>query len=217
MKLVQTAFAATLLLPAAALAQDSVESGWYLKPLFAISQLSDQTAITNGIGALNGSADVQLDGGFASGLNLGYSYGNNWAAELGWEYRSNDSKVTLADGQRFGGGNYASNSFFLNGIYSFDARRNWRPYFGAGLSWIQEIDIDLEAAGSELSFSGDGDTGFQVFAGIDYDIASNWSVLGELRYSSISSVELKGENNVGSFSGLDYDPVSLQIGLKYRF
>ena len=217
MKFIKTAITASLLLPLTAHAQDTDEQGWYLKPLLAISQLSDQTGTTSGVGMVNGAADVQLDGGFASGLNLGYSYGNNWAAEIGWEYRSNDSEVTLADGQRFSEGNYASNSFFLNGIYSFNSSSSWQPYVGAGLSWVQEIDIDLETAGSELSYSGDGDSGFQVFAGIDYQLDSRWSVLGEVRYSSISDVELSGENTMGSFSGLDYNPVSLQIGLKYRF
>lgn len=217
MKLILTAIAASLLLPLSAHAQDSAEQGWYLKPLVAISQLSDQTGTTAGVGMLNGATNVQLDSGYAAGLNLGYSYGNNWAAEIGLEYRSNDSEVTLADGQRFSDGNYASNSFFLNGIYRFDSSNNWHPYLGAGLSWVQEIDIDLEMAGSELSYSGDSDNGFQIFAGIDYEVNSRWSVLGEVRYSSISDVELSGENTTGRFSGLDYNPVSLQIGLKYRF
>ena len=217
MKLVQSALAISLLVPTATFAQDSAERGWHLKPILAISQLSDQTISTVGVGNLDGTADVQLDGGFASGLNVGFSYNANWAAEIGWEYRSNDSEVTLADGQRFSDGNYASNAFFVNGIYSFDASTNWRPYIGAGLNWIQEIDIDLETAGNELSYSSDSDSGFQVFAGIDYEIDERWSVLGEARYSRITDSELTGENTTGSLRGLDYNPVSLQIGLKYRF
>jgi len=123
----------------------------------------------------------------------------------------------LADGQRFTDGNYASNSFFLNGIYSFGGGMRWQPYVGAGLSWVQEIDIDLETAASELSFSGDGDTGFQIFSGVDYQLNLNWSVQGEVRYSRISVVQLTGEGNESTFKGLEYDPVSLQIGLKFRF
>jgi outer membrane autotransporter protein len=217
MKILRSAIATALLLPVTAQAQESNDQGWYLKPLIAISQLSDQTGTTFGIGAVDGSADAQISGGFASGLNIGYSYNEHWSAELGWEYRSNDSEVSLADGQRFTEGNYASNSFFLNGIYSFDSSRSWRPYLGAGLSWIQEIDIDLETAGSELSYSGDGDSGFQLFAGLDYQFDSRWSVLGEVRYSSIGDIELIGENTSGTFTGLDYNPVSFQIGLNYRF
>lgn len=217
MKFFRSTLAIALFSPSLLLAQETETTGWYLKPTFSFSQLSDQTGNTLGIGGLDGSTTISVDAGFASGLSLGYSYNDRWSAEFGWEYRSNDSEVTLADGQRFNDGNYASNSFFLNGIYSFESNRAWTPYVGLGLNWIQEVDIDLETAGTELSYAGDGDTGFQAFAGFDYPLNPRWSVLGELRYSSITDLELTGENTTGSIRGIDYDPFSLQIGFKYKF
>ncbi len=191
---------------------------WSIRPYVGISQMSDLDANTNGVGAQDGIAEVELDSGFTAGLGFAYQYTDNFAAELAWEYRSNDSQTTLADGQVFSEGNYASNIFFINGIYSFNKTNNWTPYLGAGLSWVQEVDIDLETNGTEISYSGDGDTGFQVFAGANYDISPRWAVHGEIRYGTSSGIELEGEEGaVGTFSDLDYKPLTFQVGMTYKF
>lgn len=210
-------FTPALLASATVMAQDNAAAGWYVKPTLTLSQLGDQDGSTSGIGQTNGLASVSLDAGFAAGLGLGYRYNERWAAELAWEYRSNASEVRLADGQRFADGNYASNSFFVNGRYHFPASGAWQPYIGLGLGWLQEIDIDLETAGTELSYAGDGDTGYQAFAGVDFDISPRWSWQLELRYSSFGDIELSGENNSGRWQGLGYDPLSLQLGLSFKF
>ena len=208
------------LMGSTAAAQTDGPQGWYLKPTLALSQLSDQTPNTLAVGVLDGPANVTLGTGFASGLVLGYAYGGPWSAELGWEYRSNDSEVALADGQRFSDGNYASNTFFANAQYHFQpvgTTQAWQPYAGFGLNFIQEIDIDLETPVRELSYAGDADTGFQLFAGMERKLSADWSILGEIRYTRFSDLDLSGENTGGLFRGLDYTPVSLQLGLKYRF
>ena len=215
--LLGTVLSASILVYSSNASAQSDDAGWYLKPTIALSQLSDETGNTTGIGNSDGIAPVNLNSGFASGLVLGYDYGSSWSAELGWEYRSNDSEVTLADGTGFSDGNYASNTFFINGIYKFDTDSQWQPYLGAGLSFIQEIDIDLESNATELSYSGDSETGFQFFAGIEREIGGNWSILGEARYTNFDELELEGENTAGRFSNLGYSPVSLQLGLKYSF
>ncbi len=195
----------------------SDDSFWYLKPTVGISQMSDQKGQTINLGSVDGQADISLDSGFTPGMAVGFNYGNGWAAEFAWEYRSNDSETTLADGSLFPDGNYASNVFFLNGYYHFDAIGQWRPYLGAGLMFSQEIDIDLEVDGVELSYTGDGDTGFQVMAGITYAINDAWSINGELRYGSFSSVDLSGEGVMGQINDLDYAPLTFGMGLQYNF
>jgi len=81
----------------------------------------------------------------------------------------------------------------------------------------QEIDIDLEIDGTELSYTGDGDTGFQIMAGITYEINESWSMNGELRYGRFSGIDLTGEGTTGQFNDLDYDPITLGLGLQYNF
>lgn len=193
------------------------DSFWYLKPSVGFSQLSDQKGQTVDIGTINGTADIEIDSGFTPGLAVGYNYGNQWSAEFGWEYRTNDSQTTLADSTFFPEGNYASNVFFLNGYYHFDAKGKWQPYIGAGLMFSQEVDIDLEINGVELSYTSDGDTGFQVMGGVTYSINNSWSLNGEVRYGSFSGIDLTGEGNIGQINGLDYDPLTIGMGIQYNF
>lgn len=207
----------TIFISSAVFGQSEIDRGWYLKPTLSLSQLSDTSSSRAEVEVFQGSAEVELDGGFSAGGTVGFQYNSNWASEIGWEYRSNDSEVTLSDGQVFTEGNYASNVFYLNGVYNFDSSSRWQPYLGMGVTWMQEVDIDLEGAGRELSFSGEGSIGFQAFIGVDYRLNSNWSLLGEVRALRFGEMDLAGEGNSGFVDGLDYNPTSLQIGLKYSF
>ncbi|MEM6484932.1 MAG: OmpW family outer membrane protein [Pseudomonadota bacterium] len=200
-------------------ASDSLKDPWFGRAWGGFSSLSDTSGSSDGF-QLDPSTDslsVDTSGGFAAGTGVGYRFTDNFAAELAWEYRSNDSEVDFDSGASFDDGNYASSTFFLNGYYYLPSRGAWEPYLGLGLAWAQEIDIDLEGNGPEQSFSGDGDVGIQVFAGVSYRINPNWSAQGELRYGRITGLDLKGEGNPGTISDFDYEPLTLQIGLKYEF
>ena len=191
---------------------------WFVRPYLGFSIMSDLDADFSDIDGLSGEADVELSDGFTGGLGVGYQYTDNIAIEFGWEYRSNDSETTLAGQSEFDDGNYASNIFYLNGHYLLTKNGHWQPYVGAGLTWAEEIDIDLERNGEEQSFSGDGDVGYQLFAGINYDLATQWILQGELRYGSITDIDLSAEgSDSGKFDGIDYETTTLQLGLVYRF
>ncbi|MEL7043572.1 MAG: OmpW family outer membrane protein [Pseudomonadota bacterium] len=205
-----------------AVAQDTSqdrEAGWFARAWGGYSSLSDTGGAFDNTtaGPPVDSVDVSADGGFTAGAGFGYRYAPRLAVELAWEYRSNGSETTFAAGPGFDDGNYASNTFFLNGYYYLDKRGPWEPYLGAGLSWIQEIDIDLEGNGPEQSYAGDGDVGFQVFVGSNYRLNERWSAHGELRYSSVTGVDLEGEGISGRFSDFDYEPLTFQLGLSYSF
>ncbi len=191
---------------------------WFVRPYAGLSLMSDVDSDFSDIDSLSGEAEVELSDGFTGGLGIGYRYTDNFALEFGWEYRSNDSETTLADLSEFDDGNYASNIFYLNGHYLFGKNDKWQPYVGAGVTWAEEIDIDLERNGDEQSYSGDGDVGYQVFAGINYDLADKWQLQGELRYGSITDIDLSGEgSDNGEFDGIDYETTTLQLGLVYNF
>lgn len=193
------------------------DDGWFLRPYLGSSNMSDVEGSTTNIGAVDGIADLSLDAGFTAGLGAGYRYNDDFAVELAWEYRSNESETALADGQVFEEGNYASNVFFINGFYYFGGAEKWQPYLGAGLSWVQEVDVDLETGGVELSYSGSGDVGFQLFTGVDYHLLENWDLQAELRYGSLSGIDLEGENIPGEITDLDYKTLTAQFGVLYRF
>ncbi len=198
-----------LMMPLAGVADDT---GWFVKPYGGYSGLSDTS------GSLNGEVvDVSLDGGFAAGMGVGYRYNQRWSAEVAWEYRSNESETEVGP-LTYGDGNYASNIFFVNGYRHFEPRGRFQPYVGVGLGWVQEIDIDLEGRGPEISYSGDGDVVFQVMAGADYLISEAWEISAEIRYANLTDVDLEGEGAAaGEIEGLDYEPITFNLGVVYRF
>ncbi len=196
----------------------AAEDRWFVRPYAGLSQMSDLSSVFTDIDSISGTTDIDLSGGVTAGLGIGYRYNKHLAVELGWEYRSNDSEVNLADTSVFTDGNYASNIFYINGHYNFSNSGKWQPYVGAGLSWAQEIDLDLERNGVEQSYSGDGEIGFQIFTGVNYELNNNWYLQTEFRYGSISDIDLSGEaNDPGNFKSIDYQTNTLQFGLVYNF
>lgn len=194
------------------------QSRWYLSAHTGLSQLSDTNGQTTDVSSVDGNATVDLNSGFLAGMAIGYQYNKNWAAEIAWEYRTNDSETILADGTVFNEGNYASNIFFVNGIYTFARDSVWEPYVGFGLGWVQEIDLDLEDENGEISFSGNGNVGAQLLAGMSYRYSEDWSLYGELRYSNFGKNDLDGEGIAsGEIRDLEYTPLTFELGVSYRF
>ena len=193
------------------------QGDYFLRPVFGLSQLSNTSGASEGLGQVDGDIMVNIDNGINAGLGFGYFYNDNFAVELFWEYRSNESQTTLPDATFYEEGNYASNLIIVNGHYYFDTTTNWQFYAGLGLGWVQEIDIDLEQGGTELSYTGSGDIAFQGFAGVDYTISKTLSVNVEARYTQVGSPKLEGENTIGTINTLDYSPSTLQLGLTWRF
>ena len=208
-------------LPTYANAQQKHDTGPYMRANLGGSFLSDATENTQNIGAshITGQAALNMKTGFVAGLGLGYQTTHSWGIELAWEYRTNDSETVLSNGEIYDGGNFASNFFFINGLYTLnDWSTRIKPYVGAGIAWVQEVDIDLESNGQELSYSGGGDIGWQVFTGVDYRLSSQWVLQAEVRYQSITGVDLDAEaSNTGSFIDVDYHPATLQAAVKYNF
>ncbi len=198
----------------------SAGTGWSIVPHFGLSQLGDQSGSFAGAADIaDGGFDVALDNGFAAGLSVRHDYaGSRWTSEFGWEYRSNDSKITTSDGETLSAGNYASNTFFVNGRYALTEGTAVTPWVGAGLSVIQEVDLDSEGAGPERSFSDSGEIGVQVMAGADYDITDRFYLTGEIRYTGFSGIDMQEERgNAGQVSNIDYKPLTIGIGLGFRF
>lgn len=195
------------------------EGNYYIKPHLGLSTVQDNDLAQAGVATPGAEGDGSYDTGFATGVAFGYRYGNGWSAEIDWEYRSNDNdEVSFTDGTRFDDGDIASNVFYVNGYYTFEeAFGRLRPYVGAGLGWVQEIDLDLESGGIETSYSGDGDIAWQLMVGAEADIAENWRIQGGLRYGRITGVDLAAENGAGKIKDLDYETWTVGVGVVYDF
>jgi|688.fasta_scaffold20212_7 opacity protein-like surface antigen len=166
---------------------------------------------------------AKFDAGFGFGGDIGFRYGNGWAAEVEWNYRRHDLK-SLSGGS--GGasptvteGDFASSILFINGFRRFpSALGGWTPYVGAGVGWVQEIDFDLNSAGTDRAWSKQGKIGLQLIAGAEIPMNKDWRLTADVRMLRLGSVELPAEEGAtGRLSKPDYNPVSVQLGLRRMF
>jgi opacity protein-like surface antigen len=195
------------------------EGNYYLRGHAGFSIAGDNEFAQTGVAAAGATGSGSYGSGFATGIAFGYRYGNGFSAEIDWEYRSNDNdSITFSDGTSYSEGNLASNTFFVNGYYTFEeVFDNVRPYVGAGVGWVQEIDLDLEAAVLETSYTGDSELAWQLMTGIETTFNRDWRLQGELRYTRVADVNLEQENGPGRITGLDYDAWTIGVNLVYDF
>ena len=67
-------------------------------------------------------------------MNVRYDYeASRWNSEFGWEYRTNDVSTIAANGIAFPEGDYAANTFYINGRYRLNEGQRLTPWVGAGL------------------------------------------------------------------------------------
>jgi outer membrane protein W len=86
-----------------------------------------------------------------------------------------------------------------------------------GLGFVEEIDIDLNSGGIENSYSSNNNLAYQLIAGVAYSLNKDWDVTTDLRYIRINSITLKNEKEAGELRRIDYNPVSLSLGVMYKF
>ena len=82
---------------------------------------------------------------------------------------------------------------------------------------MQEVDLDSETATTERSFSDSGAIGFQLIAGADYNLSDLLYFTSELRYTSFTGLDLDQEGGEGSVTDIDYQPLTLAVGIGFRF
>jgi outer membrane autotransporter protein len=209
------------LLPAAVLAQTEPR-GFYVTGYAQVSRIGSSTFAESGaLGAGSGLA-AEFGSGRGLGGDIGYRYGNGWAAEVEWNYRSHKlSSLRQGGGTLARDGDFASNILLINGLRRFISASPWTPYVGAGIGWVQEIDVDIKpaAGGVERSYSASSKVAVQLIAGVEYAITQNWRLTADARWLRVGSVQLDNEtgNSGGSLRSLNYNPFSVQVGVRYSF
>lgn len=206
--------------PVAALAQ-AEPKGFYVTVYGQYSRLGSSNLSESGaLGAGNGLR-AEFGSGSGFGADFGWRYGNGWAAEVEWNYRSHALDSLKQGGSTLSrDGDFASNILFVNGLRRFPGNGALTPYLGGGIGWVQEIDFDItpSAGGTSRSYSGNK-FAFQLIAGIEYALTPNWRLTADARWLRAGSVQLDNEagNSGGRAGPLDYNPVSVQVGLRYSF
>lgn len=205
--------AVVLLAPLSVVAQD--ERGFYASvyggpSTMASTSFSESRATGSPVGG-----KVAFGSGIGFGVAVGHRFGNGWAAELALDERGNFLK-------RVGGvavdGNVFSEVVFLNGYYRLPAWGTVRPFIGAGPGYVIGLDIDVDRDGAEQEYSRRGGVAVQAIAGGEYSLSSQWSLSGDVRWSRMESGTFKATAAGTTLSGKPkYQPVSLNLGVSYRF
>ena len=212
--LTTTILASVAFLPSAGQA----DGDWYATAKFAYNTLGDQ-GLEYADAGNTASGNAEFDGGFAAGATGGYRFNDNWRLEGELMYRTSElGRADIPGVGSFTEGDYSSLAIGVNGLYDFNlfGSDRARAYVGAGVAWLQEIDIDFEQNNVESSFSGD-DIGFQVMLGVRYDMGERWFLDTDVRYLSASDIEMTAEENAGGTVVADYDPLSISLGVGWKF
>lgn len=188
--------------------------GFYLEGFGGLSGLMDDTIHLNGE-----RFDGEYGGGFLGGAAIGQQW-NRWSLELEFFYRSNDIDVVSRGAERFVGGDYASTNFFLNAHYTFGSLAGQaaiiRPYLGAGIGLMQEIDIDMTGLNVE-DVSASWEPAFQAILGVRWEISAHWSIFTEARYTYAGDPSLRSESGASQTVRADYNGWTALAGLRWTF
>ncbi len=207
-------FLGLCLVSGAAIAEDS----WYVGAVagFTGNSVSSLEMDTDGI---EGRASADADNGYTMGAVFGRDFGGQWRLEGEFRYRTNEfASVDLPDGSLIGDGDFSSGALGLNGYWFFrEVSDTWRPFVGAGLAWMQEIDLDLAEPPVNGSYSGDG-TAWQLMGGVAWMPSEKWSLDFEVRYLDAGSVTMDAERgNLKGRIGADYSLFEVTADLSWRF
>ncbi|MEM1202568.1 MAG: OmpW family outer membrane protein [Acidobacteriota bacterium] len=189
----------------------------YLKAVFGAGNLDDGGSLAVDDPRFVGDAEADYGTGFASGLAFGAHLSPRWVVEGEYLYRTSDfDRAVFADGETFEDGNYASVVLSGSVYYLFgDDDDRLRPYVGAGLGWIQEVDVDFERGGEEISFETD-DFGVQGMVGLRWRLGEKFLLDLQGRWLSASDITMEAEEGDGRVIA-DYEPLDLLVGIGWRF
>lgn len=188
----------------------SVTGGWTLQ--------GDQSARFSASGQDTGT-DLELSSGFLAGAAIGKHFGERWRIELEYMYQSVDQEGLALPGTAVSGdGNFASTSVGANLLYDLTLADNApvQPWVGLGLAWLTEVDIDIESANGEVSFSGNGFAP-QVMAGLRFRAFESVKVDVGLRYLLARDLDLDGEGRTQGEIQADYAPFAITAGVVWKF
>ena len=248
--LIAAASAALMAAPSLASADDT--EGWYLRGNAGYGTHTD-VDLTGGIISNTHGNGLQSEGNVAGSLGVGYDFGNNWRLELDgaslWTDFGSISQIPSSFAK------LRTNTAMLNAIYDFDDFGKWAPYVGAGVGLVQgKANIAAQDFLSPLAVANpacpgaranlvnrnenpsfqpescsvsDRDTaiGYQLLAGLGYDISDNltWDTQyryldsGNLDFDGVRRNQIFGTDTAFTVAAAGVGAHSLMTGFRYLF
>jgi len=171
--------------------------GPYYAGVFGGYVIPDKMKLENG----SESRDVSFKNSWALGAKVGYILPS-------WKYLALEAEyfyLAKQDVDEAGAsGNYSANNLMFNALLRYP-EGNIHPFLGAGIgcSWaaVSDLNAPVDATGNGFAW--------QILAGVNFDIAPNWSADVAYRYFSskygIEGVDITAKNNL------------LLLGINYHF
>ena len=163
------------------------------------------------------AASFTLSDGTAVGLELEYRWRPRIAFELMAHFGGYDAAFELGPGAagRASRGSLGSETYTLgvNYVLATPGRAEITAGAFGGFSYYDDITLTHPATGVPETFRFDDDLGFGVKLGgsLSLGVDGRWLAVGALRYqASILEGEVAGQD-------MDVDPLSLTLGIGYRF
>ena len=248
--LIAAASAALMAAPSIASADDT--EGWYLRGNAGYGVHTDVDLTGDIVSGQHGNG-LQSEGNVAGSLGLGYDFGNNWRLELDgaslWTDFGSISQIPSTSAK------FRTNSAMLNAIYDFDDFGRWEPYVGAGIGLVEakanlvaqdflspltvanpaclgarSLLVNRDPGGRiqpEACAVNDSDTslGYQLLAGLGYDISDNlkWDThyryldAGSFDFDGIRTNGISGSTNALNVAAAGLGAHSLMTGFRYLF
>ena len=135
-----TILLACLAITSAPLRAQTESPGFYATVYAQTSRLGSTTFDEIGNAGLGSGLRADFDGGLGLGGDIGYRYGNGWAAEFEWNWRRHDLKSLQGGGTAVTDGDFASNIFFRERLASLRGRERWLDSLHGGGSRLGSRD-----------------------------------------------------------------------------
>ena len=193
----------------------SPESPWMVR-VRALGIFPDDSSSTLMLGgtAIPGEADV--DNAFTVDLDISYFFTPNVALELTLAYAQHDVNANNTPLGNIDLGSLDLLPPTLTLQYHFLPENKFRPYVGAGVSYVL---IPNEDPGNAVSVDYEnGNFGFALHAGFDYFFTKNWCLNVDVKKVWVD-VDATVQVLPGAYvnTSVDVDPWLFGIGIGYRF
>ena len=177
----------------------AVTEGPYFTLTGSIDTFEDLTLTGKVDTSVPSGTSIEKETGLGFNHAIGYQFKNSFSTELEFSYKAGDFGPGLF-------GAVSSNSFLINGIYSFNIREFYTPYVGYGIGYaFHEANIDGYGDRADATLA------YQLKIGVDMELSRKLSLLLGYRYFTTNNPEFKGYFTAESSSH------GIEAGVKFHF
>jgi outer membrane protein len=166
------------------------------------------------ITTIGGEADI--DDAYTLDLDISYFFTENIALELTLAYAQHDVSAnnTILGTVNLGSLDILPPTLTLQ--YHFMPKNAFRPYIGAGVSYVLIPNYDAGPVATSIDYE-NGKFGAAIQFGFDYFFNKNWCLNVDVKKVWVSVDATVYALNTAVYTSVDVDPWLIGVGIGYRF